>query len=106
MRAMTGIISATVCSQVAVWTNLKQLSDDALDVVADVSGHREGGAVADGERNVEALSDRLSQKGFAGTSRSEHHDVGLFKSETGFDYLKGTSLKQKDNNRKVIGLQR
>ena len=38
---------------------LQELPDDGLDVVADVAGHGERGAVADGERHVQAPGDRL-----------------------------------------------
>ena len=40
---------------------LQELPDDGLDVVADVAGHGERGAVADGERHVQAPGDRLWQ---------------------------------------------
>ena len=40
-------------------SHLQQLADDGLDVVADVAGHGEGGAVADGKRHVQAARDRL-----------------------------------------------
>ena len=41
--------------------HLQQLSDDGLDVVADVACHGERGAVADGKRDVQAAGDRLWQ---------------------------------------------
>ena len=41
---------------------LQELPDDGLDVVAHVAGHGERGAVADGERHVQAAGDRLRQK--------------------------------------------
>ncbi len=59
--------------------NLKKFGDDALDVVADVAGHGERGAVADGERDVEALRDRLRKQCLAGTGGAEHHNVRFFK---------------------------
>jgi hypothetical protein len=59
--------------------NLEKFGDDAFDVVADVAGHGERGAVADGERDVEALRDRLRQQCLAGAGGTEHHDVRFFK---------------------------
>ena len=61
--------------------NLEKLCNDALNVVTDVSCHGESGAVADRERNVQAVSDRLCQQRLAGTGRTEHHYVRLLKSK-------------------------
>ena len=62
-------------------TNLQKLCDDALNVVAHVPRHGEGGAVADGEGNIETVCNRLSEQSFAGTGWAKHHDVRLFKPE-------------------------
>ena len=63
---------------------LEELGDDALDVVAHVTGHGEGGAVADGEGNVQASGDGLGQEGLSGSGGAEHHDVGLLEPKICF----------------------
>merc|ERR1719370_539611 len=45
--------------------SLKQLAHHRLNVLTNIARHGESGAVADGEGNIEALGDGLSQQGLA-----------------------------------------
>ena len=56
---------------------LQQFGDHRLDVLADIASLRQRGAVADRERHVQTLGDRLRQQRLAHAGGAEQQDVGL-----------------------------
>ncbi len=56
---------------------LQQLQDDVLDIFADVAGFGERGGIDDGEGHIQHAGQRLRQQCFAGSGRTDQHDVRL-----------------------------
>ena len=56
---------------------LEQFGDHRLDVLPHIARLRQRGAVADGERHVQALGDRLREQRLPHAGRPEQQDVGL-----------------------------
>ena len=61
---------------------LKQTGEDALHVLAHISGLGQHGSVDDGEGNVEHAGDGPGQKSLAGTGGADKQDVGLLQFQT------------------------
>ena len=54
-----------------------ELGDDALDVIADVTGLGKRGRIRDGQRHIEQIGERLDDVGLARARGAEHEDVAL-----------------------------
>src|SRR5215467_966824 len=65
-----GAVDVAVC-------RLQQLEDNVLNVFADVASFSERGGVDNRKRNIEHAGQGLREKRFAGSRRSDQHDVRL-----------------------------
>ena len=67
---MFGALNIAICRS-------DELGDDAFDVVAHIACLRERRGIADGQRHVEQLGERLDEVGLARARGAEHEDVAL-----------------------------
>ena len=55
----------------------QKLTDNALDIVTDITGLRQRSRIGDCKRHIEKTRQSLYQIGLTGTGRSDHKHIGL-----------------------------
>src|SRR4051794_33669792 len=62
---------------------LQKAQNDVLHIFADITRFGQRGRVSDAERNIENLSQRFREQGFAGTGRPDEQNVALLDLDIG-----------------------